>query len=289
MLDPWFQKDRGRRLKAVRNWLYWKLIEHRVVRDAEGLLFTCDSELKLARTAFRPYQPKREINVGFGIEEAPPKSSVMAHAWSKACPQLAGRPFWLFLGRIDPKKGVDLLITAYIRLAAANPHREPPDLVIAGPGSGVGYGEAIQQLAALVPDGPYGPRIHFPGLLLGDAKWGAFYTCEAFILPSHQENFGIAVVEALASGKPVLISDQVNIWREIHDDGAAFVENDTEAGTLSLLNRWMTLSESDKAGMGARARSCFERRFEAKAAAQRLLEVLTESLQPTSSGRPGPR
>ena len=51
-------------------------------------------------------------------------------------------------------------------------------------------------------------RVTWPGMLRGDMKWGAFYAAEAFILPSHQENFGIAVAEALGCGRPVLISDK---------------------------------------------------------------------------------
>ena len=297
MLDPWFQKTTSRRLKAVRNWIYWKLIEHRVVRDAEGMLFTCESERQLARTTFHPYRPRQEINVGYGIEDAPIPCEAQAQAWGESSPLTKGTPFWLFLGRVDQKKGVDLLVQAYAKLVAEffapSPSTEIaatlPDLVIAGPGLDSDYGRGIERLTASVPPGPHGPRIHFPGLLLGDAKWGAFYACEAFILPSHQENFGIAVVEALACGKPVLISDQINIWREIHDDGAAFVESDTEAGTLALLKRWMTLRESDKANMGVRARSCFERRFEAKEAARRLLDVLTESLPQPCAERLGSR
>lgn len=62
-------------------------------------------------------------------------------------------------------------------------------------------------------------RIHWPGLLVKDSKWGAFYGAEAFILPSHQENFGIAVAEGLACGRPALISDKVNIWRDVMNDG----------------------------------------------------------------------
>ena len=73
-------------------------------------------------------------------------------------------------------------------------------------------------------------RVHWPGMLKGDAKWGAFAVSDAFILPSHQENFGIAVAEALACGRPVLISDQVNIAPEIEADGCGFVEHDTLEG-----------------------------------------------------------
>ena len=71
MLDPWFQTNKGRRLKAIRNWFYWKLIEHKVISSADGLLFTCKEEMELARNTFYPYKPKREFNVGYGIPMPP--------------------------------------------------------------------------------------------------------------------------------------------------------------------------------------------------------------------------
>ena len=91
--------------------------------------------------------------------------------------------------------------------------------MIAGPGLDTAFGREMRQLAESLCPQPSTltpqPAVFFPDMLTGDAKWGALYGCEAFVLPSHQENFGIAVVEALACGKPVLISNQVNIWREI--------------------------------------------------------------------------
>ena len=82
-------------------------------------------------------------------------------------------------------------------------------------------------------------RITWTGMLAGEAKWSAIQAADVFALPSHQENFGIAVVEALALGVPVLISDKVNIWREIVNDGAGFAESDTLAGTVQSLSRWL--------------------------------------------------
>ena len=76
-----------------------------------------------------------------------------------------------------------------------------------------------------------GPRDLDWGCCPGEDKWGAFHAADAFVLPSHQENFGVAVAEALACGLPVLISDKVNIWREIQEDGAGLVAEDTEEGT----------------------------------------------------------
>jgi glycosyltransferase involved in cell wall biosynthesis len=284
MLDPWFQKAPERRLKAIRNWIYWKLIERYVIQDAAGLLFTCEQELLLARTSFRPYQPKKELNVGYGIAEPPAFHPAMRTAFEDKCPKVRGRPYLLFLSRIHPKKGVDLLIHAYAKLAARH-GGECPDLVIAGPGLETAYGQEMQRLAAELtpsllsafssPLSPF-PQIHFPGMVTGDAKWGAFYRCEAFVLPSHQENFGIAVVESLACGIPVLISDQVNIWREIKNAGAGWVAPDTELGTLEMLETWSEQTSCQREEMSLSARRAYETHFGIAGAAGRLWEALCQ-------------
>jgi len=142
-----------------------------------------------------------------------------------------------------------------------------------------------------------GGEIHAVDMLQGDAKWGALYGCEAFVLPSHQENFGIAVVEALACGKLVLISDQVNIGREIVEDGAGLVEGDTEEGVEKLLRQFLAkgmrleagggpdgvvsppqAERAEGGGLRAEARSkpreCYLKRFAIGPAAERLAKVL---------------
>jgi glycosyltransferase involved in cell wall biosynthesis len=131
-------------------------------------------------------------------------------------------------------------------------HGAFPDLVIAGPGWESDYGREVCGLIDVANSNfaqssstldlklktSHSAPLHAVGMLSGAAKWGALYGCEAFVLPSHQENFGIAVVEALACGKPVLISDQVNIWREIVEDRAGLVEGDTEEGVEKLLRKF---------------------------------------------------
>jgi glycosyltransferase involved in cell wall biosynthesis len=117
--------------------------------------------------------------------------------------------------------------------------------------------------------------IFFPGMLTGNAKWGAFYGCQAFILPSHQENFGIAVIEALACGKAVLISNQVNIWREIESAGGGIVAADTLEGTENILERWIRFSEHEKNSIGDLAQNCFKSFFAKAPASKRFLEVVS--------------
>ena len=277
MLDPYFQRERSRRSKALRNWIYWKLIESKVVNEADALLFTCEQELRLAREPFRPYRPKREINVGYGIAEPPAATPALREAFLAKCTGLGDRPYFLFLSRIHEKKGVDLLIRAY-GSEPAGP--TPPALVIAGPLDS-DFARAMQKLAdELCPRG----TVFWPGMLSGDAKWGAFYGCDAFVLPSHQENFGIAVAEALACGKPVLISNQVNIWREIEEAGAGLVAADSEEGVRTMLQRWRNLSAAEREMMEKQARACHESHFAIRPAAARLASTLNalrlDSAQP---------
>ena len=113
-------------------------------------------------------------------------------------------------------------------------------------------------------------------MLQGDMKWGAFYSAEVFCLPSHQENFGIVVAEALACGKPVLISNKVNIWREIEADGTGLVADDTLAGTTKNLERWLSMSQQEFDAMKVQTTCCFANRFHVQRAAERLLEIISD-------------
>lgn len=268
MLDPYFQRAPDRRMKAFRNWIYWKLIESKTINFANGVLFTCEAELLLARQPYRPYRPKRELNVGLGIEPPPSVEPIMLEEFFKCCPEIRGNSYILFLGRINEKKGVDLLIDGYAKTFNA----ESPKLVIAGPGLDSEYGQKIRQLVsgnARIKD-----AVFFPGMLKGAAKWGALYGAEAFALTSHQENFGIAVAEAMACGKPVLISNQVNIWKEIQETGGGLVANDTPTGAKDLFIQWENLTYEEKQEMGRRATLGFEKHFAIVPVVKRLAEAI---------------
>jgi glycosyltransferase involved in cell wall biosynthesis len=298
MLDPYFQKAETRKWKALRNVLYWKLLENKLIDRAEALLFTCEAELLLARQPFRPYKPKREQVVGLGVSEPPPYQATMRSAFLAHCPDLDSQPYILYLGRIHEKKGADLLLQAYIKLAedfdnawrasdeikndalqvtARKPNWSLPKLVIAGPGLGSPYEQQLQKMVR--ENSIIRSSVFFPGMLTGDAKWGAYYGCEAFALPSHQENFGIAVVEALACSKPVLISNQVNIWREIQISGAGLVANDTLDGISFLLKMWVNLSQKAKMEIGEQSRKAYHKYFAVEPAASRIKETLFKSLK----------
>ncbi|WP_439583471.1 glycosyltransferase [Dyadobacter bucti] len=276
MLDPWFQKAKGRKIKALRNWIIWQLTEKQVVNTADALLFTCETERILARDTFRYYQPKNEIVVGLGVTLPPPLRGNMLRELRNAIGLEVDENYLLFLGRIDIKKGVDLLLESYISVKEKGVVL--PKLVIAGPGLDTPFGAEMSRLAAENQD------IIFPGMLTGDLKWGAFYGCEAFILPSHQENFGIAVAEALACGKPVLISDQVNIWREIKQQEACLVEPPTRDGVTKLLEAWAVISEERRIKMQYSSSACFENHYTVKKVSLNMSTAIRQLLGIRSHG-----
>ena len=274
MLDPYFIKTKGRKLKALRNNLYWKGIESKVVHAADAVLFTCEEELLLARKAYTPYKPQKEINTGYGIVAPPVYQETMQAAFLQhlSNPDLA-KNYWLFLSRIHEKKGIDLLIKAYKQLAQET-KASLPNLIIAGPGLDTDYAQNLKR--DIDADDRVKEHIYFTGMLQHDAKWGAFYGAQAFVLPSHQENFGISVAESLACGIPVLISDKVNIYREIEQAKAGIVAPDTIEGTLQLLRDWLELTAAQKESMKEHAKELFQTHFNARSVAHNWKKILTE-------------
>jgi glycosyltransferase involved in cell wall biosynthesis len=263
MLDPWF--NRAYPLKHLKKLLYWPWAERRVLRDAAAVLFTSEEERRLAHKSF-PFYECNEVIVNYGTG-APDVDLVSAREeFLNRFPELHGQRLLVFLGRLHEKKGCELLIEAF-----ASARDSTMRLVMAGPAANKSYLARLKEIAAAkqVP-------ASFTGMLSGKLKWGALSATDAFILPSHQENFGIAVAEALACGTPVLISNKINIWREIDRDGAGYTDNDDLAGTTRLIERWMQTPPEQRELMRVNARKCFANRFNMDRAVESLLAVLTK-------------
>lgn len=268
-LDPWF--NRRYPLKYLKKLLYWP-VQHAVLRDAMAVFFTTGIERDLAKSSFRPSRWNGVV-VPYGIfdsGESERDSARQIEAFYRKLPQLRGRRYLLFLARIHEKKGCDLLLEAFAQLAAAAPDM---DLVMAGP-------DQVKMQAGLKSQAEkrgIAGRVYWPGLIGGDLKWGALRACDAYVLPSHQENFGISVVEALSVGRPVLISNQVNIWPEIENDRVGLVDDDSLEGTVRLLRRWLELPPAERDAMAGRARSCFAARFTTNRTAIAICETFASA------------
>jgi glycosyltransferase involved in cell wall biosynthesis len=264
MLDPWFKETFP--LKHFKKWLYWPWADYRVLRDAAAVIFTSEEERLLARKSFWLYRAREKVSP-LGVETPAPVSSEAREIFLEQFPQLRSKRILLFLGRLHPKKGCDILMDAFAQVSD-----DSVALMLAGPDQ-VGWQPELQQRAEHLK---LSSRVIFAGMLQGEMKRAALATADAFVLPSHQENFGMAVVEALAAGLPVLISNRINIWREIDQDRAGYVEPDDFSGTARLLQRWIGAPEGVREDMRANARRCFKQRFEINKAVDSLLEILNE-------------
>ncbi len=281
MLDPWFKHAYP--LKHLKKAIYWHLAESRVFRDARLTLFTCEEEQRLAHQSF-PLARCREAVANLGTT-APSGNPVQQRAaFYAGFPELDGKRLILFLGRLHEKKGCDLLIKAFARVRSKFKADDGPlHLVMVGPCVDSAYLATLKSLATESFPGE-DPPITWTGMLSGEVKWGAYRAAEVFILPSHQENFGFSVVEALACEVPVLISDKVNIWREIDVDRAGLIGTDDLDGTVRLLQNWLCKESGSRHGMRVAALQCFTSRFEIAQAAGRLIELLMNAGHPNCEG-----
>jgi len=268
-LDPYIY-DRHRWRKSVVDILF----QNRVLRRAAGLHYTAEDEWRLARARARNSRGAI-IPIGVDLEELerlPSRSALRA-----LYPKIGDRKVVLFLGRLSRKKGVDVVIEAFAEAARG---RDDLFLLIAGPDDGV-----RSDAEALIRERDLTKRALLTGMIAGEEKRAVLAGSDVFLLPSQSENFGLSVVEAAACGIPVVISDRVNIWREIREAGAGLTAPPTAADFTTHL-RYLISHPEAAAEMGRRGGALVRARFSwqglaaeyegmyARAACEKLLPVL---------------
>jgi glycosyltransferase involved in cell wall biosynthesis len=257
-LDPWLNRS-NRLAKRLTN-AAW---QRRMLANAAAIHFTTAEEAQLAGdlTASAPH-----LIVPNGIDlsrfegERPRDSFRSQH--------LGGfkGPVVLFLGRVARKKGIDLLIRGF---AQATPNREPI-LVIAGPDD-----ESLTSgLAAIAADLGVNDRVRFVGPVYGDDQLDALAAADVWALTSHTENFGNAVVEALAAGCPVLVSTEVNLARQVKAADAGVVTS-LSIDEIAAALRSLLESPEQRALLRSRGRA-FAKRFDWSIVAPELVSRYRE-------------
>jgi glycosyltransferase involved in cell wall biosynthesis len=261
-LDPYlFRRHRGRK------WIYERLFEWRNLNNAAAVHFTTVEEHELT-CPLGLKAPGVVVPPGVNLQDyadIPPVGTFMA-----AHPETYGKKIILYLGRLNFKKGLDLLAKAFGEVVR---ERDDVHLVLAGPDDD-GYGAEVRQW--LVADGVIG-KCTFTGMLLGADKLAAFSDADVFVLPSYTENFGVAVVEAMVCGLPVVISNKVNIWREVAQAHAGLVVN---CDAQEVSNALLTLLEDPLHGkeMGRRGRWLVEERFTWEVVGEQMVQVYHQIL-----------
>lgn len=246
-LDPFMYHKNERKLPKR---IYERLFMYRLLNNAAAVHYTTEEEA--IRVGFLRLRPPPVV-VANGIEAAryarPDLAAAFRARWG-----LEDRFVVLHYGRITMKKGLDLLVPAFARLAREIPNAH---LVLAGPDN-EGYGVKVR---GWIAEHGIGDRVLFTGMLREEQALEALNGADLFALASYTENFGISVVEAMAAGRPVVISDQVNIWREIEATGAGtVVPCDVERLADALLR--LAKDPSARQTMGSAASTTARERFD---------------------------
>ncbi|MBN1548322.1 MAG: glycosyltransferase [Syntrophaceae bacterium] len=162
-------------------------------------------------------------------------------------------PLVLFLGRVNFKKGLDLLVPSFARVLEKFPDT---CLAVVGPDN-EGYGLKVRQWCR---EQGIADKVIFVGHLDPEEVKQAYVDADVFVLPSYTENFGMTVVEAMACRCPVVISDQVNIWREIRDEEAGLVVGLNPMEIADAICQVLT-NKATANEMGKRGRVAAEKRY----------------------------
>lgn len=248
MLEPWIIKRHYWTRKVPALWLYQKA----AVQRADCVQATAESErdnlLKLG------YNSNIKV-VRLGIDA---ESIEMKKSWKKS------RQI-LFLSRVHVKKGINFLVEAADVLRN---ELQGYKILVAGEGD-ADYVEAMKRM---ICDRGLQDIVQLIGGVYGDEKWRLFQTSDFFVLPTHSENFGLAIAESLASGTPV-ISTVGTPWSDLNSSEAgAWIEIGTEP-LVETLRRFLSLSEDELETMGRNGRKLIETKYSAHVMAEQMMEV----------------
>lgn len=225
MLQDW-PLQQSRRKKQ----LAWALYQRRLIAGSASVIVTCEDERR--ETAARLPAGPELLHIPHGVDYPDP------------LPPLPRQRRAAYLGRLHPKKQVDVLLRAWARLRPAG-----WEFHIAGGGEP----EHVRELHTMVERERLGDTVRFLGPVQGEAKTALLAGSQLFLQPSLQENFGLAIAEALAHGLPV-ITTRATPWAEIETNHCGWWIGTDEEAVQTAMDKALALSADSLAGMGRRAR-----------------------------------
>lgn len=272
VLNRWGMEHRRPGLKR----LSFSLVEKPLLRHAAFIHYTAEQERCEAAECGFSHNPMIIPNP----VESPALPANASHGQLRArFPELRGRRIILFLSRIDRKKGLDLLIPAFRGVLRDFPEAV---LVIAGDGDPA----LIETLRAQCRDLGVANSVFWPGFLAGEAKRDVLAEAEVFVLPSYSENFGNAVIEAMAAGVPVVITDQVGIYREVAGGNAGIVTTTAVEPLRAALVRLLS-DNAYRESLSVNSAALASTKFAPAAVFDKLIEAYRCVLQGTNPSLAG--
>lgn len=268
-LDP-FLLRRHRWFKSF----YHRVFARFMLNNAAAIHFTTEQERLLA-SWFGFSTPSFVLPHGVHLQD-------FSHlpdfgSFRKRFPELEGKKVILFLGRINFKKGLDLLVKGFKLL---DPSKYDAHLLIIGPDT-EGYSRQVKKWIA---EEGIEARVSFADMVLGREKLAAFVDCDVFVLPSYSENLGVAVLEAMACRKPVVISDKVNICDEVMEGRAGIVVQCTPVSVAEGI-RVLLDNPSMAAEFGMNGLNLVKRKYSWEPISRKLAEIYSQLVDGAANKR----
>ena len=254
-LDPW-----SLRQKPWKKRLAMRVFFRRMLNRAGAIHYTSEGEKRLVESTLGL---QRGWVVPLGIAASESEEADFRAAYTP----LGSHPFVLFLSRLHPKKGIEILLQAFAEVSCEESLRDWR-LVLAGEGDG----NYIASIRKSITQQNLNDKVLLCGWISGGEKWAALREAELLVLPSFQENFGLCVMESLAMGRPAIISDQVNLWREVEQARAGWVVELT-VSSLSCALREALNNASERRVRGEAGKRLVDERFRWPLVVRQLKEM----------------
>lgn len=255
-LDSWCLDYHG-----VRKRLYGSLVERRILNGVSAIHAVTATEAVDVK-GYGVTTPCVVVPNGFDPDEISPLPDRQATRMEQGIADT--ETVFLYLSRLHPKKGLERLLEAMARMSGDHSAR----LVVGGSDRGTGYADKLQRLAA---DLGVADRVEFRGELRGAAKKAAFAIADAFVLASSSEGLPLAVLEAMAAGLPVVITEACNV-PEVADAGAGVVIRPDSDELAAAMSRCVQ-DEGFRKSAGERAKELATGQFTWERAGRDLAQV----------------
>jgi glycosyltransferase involved in cell wall biosynthesis len=244
MLAPW-SRAQGSLLNRWGKQLYLAGRLRKNLDHASAIHFTTSMERDLvAPMKLKPQAIIEPVGIELAeFEPLPSRGALRARE-----PRVGERAMILFLSRLSPQKGLDRLIPAFAEYLRQHP--SDAVLVLAGPDYD-GYSQVVR---SLIDRSGVKERVVMTGMLRGRERIEALVDADLFVLPSHHENFGIVVAEAMAAGTPALVSREVNMWRDLESSGGGAALSGEVKELAAAMAQWMAEPQRRRAA-GERGRA----------------------------------
>ncbi len=265
-LDPFFGSDF---FKSFKKKFYWYFIEKKNLLKCKSILLTTNQEKILLKNTYVNTENIKKKIIKYGIFKKNLNKLNLKKNFYRKYPYLKKKKFLLYLGRFHEKKGCDILIKS---IAFLKKKEIELNILLAGPDSKekLHYKKISKKL-------DLNKNIFWSDAIYGDMKFGAILASEGMVLPSHGENFGVALVESLSMSKPVITTFKVNIFKQIIKHNAGIISNDNFKDFSKALIHFNSFTKIKKKVLSKNAFNCFNKNFNLNVKDEKTLKLFKQN------------